>query len=116
MTKPLDTYIPKQLKIAGKTVIIELIDLEQAQEEEVWGQFMADEMKIQICAEHKPEFVLDTLIHEILHACYSYWNMQDHDDEERIVHTMASALQGLFTENAHLLRCIQQYTKAIRKG
>ena len=115
MSKPLHEYIPKRLKIAGKTVKVELIGLEQAQEEEVWGQFMADEARIQICAEHTPEFVLDTLLHEILHACYAYWNMQDHDDEERIVHTMASALQSLYTENANLLKCIQMYTKAARR-
>ena len=116
MKKPLYSYIPKRLKIAGKRVNIELMPRTWVDEEEMWGCFLADEGVIKLCPYNTPEHVLDTLLHEIGHACYSHWNMQDRDDEERIVHTMASAQQQLFTDNEHLLRCIQKYTKAIREG
>ena len=116
MAKPLSSCIPKQLKIGGKLVKIELITRKQMEEEGIWGCYFPLENKILLCAESDPDQVLDTLLHEVLHAIFSCWNIKPEDDEERTVHTLASALQAIYTDNDHFLKCIQRYAKAARSS
>ena len=41
----------------------------------------------------------DTLLHEILHGVWNEYNLQEGDDEERTVSTMATGLTQVFLDN-----------------
>ena len=108
--------LPKQIRITGKLVKIKTITRSEAIEHGVWGMFIPDENLITLCNEQSPADLLDTLLHEVLHAIYYYWNMQDTDDEERTVHTLASALQAIYVENQHFHKCIGRLAKISRES
>jgi hypothetical protein len=56
--------------------------------------------------------VAETLIHEILHACFHVGHVYDDDDEERTVSITASMLAQIFAENPDLRRYIvEAYAK-----
>ena len=111
----LKKYLPKQIRMAGKLITVKPISRKEALDMEVWGMYFPDDNLILVCHEVSPSNLLDTFLHELLHAVYHTWNMTDTDDEERTVHTTASALQALFLDNAHLLKCINRLTNEARK-
>ena len=113
MTTSVD--MPKRIKIAGKSVQVVPLTKQQYEDLEIYGAFYADTGIIAVYPQQSAANLLDTFLHEILHAIYYYWNMDDTDDEERTVHTMASALQALYVDNQHVLTYIQRMTKLARK-
>ena len=54
--------------------------------------------------------VLDTLLHELNHAVYWAYGMEDEDKEERIVGTMATAWAQIFRDNPEFVAWIAAVT------
>jgi len=54
---------------------------------------------------------VDTLIHEILHACWSFFNLPKKLKEERAVTVMASGLAMVLRDNPEILKAIQAELK-----
>lgn len=71
-----------------------------------FGEFSNLEMLIRVDSSVNPMKVLDTLIHEINHAIYWAYGIEDEDKEERIVGTMATAWAQIYRDNPDLLRFI----------
>jgi Zn-dependent peptidase ImmA (M78 family) len=57
---------------------------------ESYGQCDKQRAIIYYCTHLDDMLVADTLIHEINHAIWNEYNLQDSDTEERIVHSMGS--------------------------
>lgn len=51
--------------------------------------------------------LLDTLIHECLHAIYEHYELSKKDDEERVVATLSHGLTALFVDNPKLIDYIK---------
>jgi len=55
----------------------------------------------------------ETLLHEIMHGVYWAYGIDDKDDEERVVSTMAAGLQQVWRDNPELMAWI---TEAVADG
>lgn len=51
----------------------------------------------------------NTLIHELLHAIYDVYHIQDTDDEERTVTTMANGLTQVLKDNPELFTVLRKF-------
>lgn len=50
--------------------------------------------------------MFDTLLHEILHAVYFVWNLEDKDDEERTVTGLSTGLSTVLHDNPELVELL----------
>ena len=53
---------------------------------------------------------VDTFLHEVLHAIYFAWGIEDEDKEERTVAAIATAWTQIFRDNPWLIRWIGEAT------
>lgn len=94
---------PKSINVACFDIAIELIDHFEANEKRVWGEFSAVRQRIVIDETIPTRFKLvDTLFHEIGHAIYWAYGINDKDEEERIVAAQATAWTQIFRDNKNL--------------
>lgn len=69
-----------------------------------WGECSSCEFVIRIQDNiPRPEKALDTLLHEIGHALFWTYKLQDDDKEERVVSTMATAWTQIYRDNPWLI-------------
>jgi uncharacterized protein YqeY len=108
-------YLPHRLKIAGKVIKVRIMSEAEFQEKSVWGLYDSFAGEIAIYPVMTPSNMLDTLIHEVLHAVFDGWNLQDSDEEERTVHTMATALQTLMVDNRNFTKFLKRAIKESRQ-
>ena len=76
-----------------------------------YGQCDKQRGIIYICTHLDAIVVADTFLHEILHAVWHEYNLQDDDREERIVHTLATGLTQVMHDNPELLTWLKKQTK-----
>ena len=66
---------------------------------------------IYVCTEDDPLVVVDTLIHELLHAIWHEYGLDEKEDEERAVLMLATGLTQVLADNPHLCRWINKQTR-----
>lgn len=98
-----DTYPPKTVRVGPYQVSVIVESSHWANANQRFGEFSACEM----CIRLQPEFacvtkLVDTLLHEILHAIHWAYRIEDEDKEERIVSTTATALTQVLLDNREL--------------
>jgi len=76
-----------------------------------YGQCDKQRGIIYICTHLDPIVVADTFLHEIMHAIWHEYNLQDSDQEERIVHTLSTGLVQVMHDNPQLLTWFRKQTK-----
>ena len=67
---------------------------------------------IYVCTEDDPLVVVDTLIHELLHAIWHEYGLDEKEDEERAVLMLATGLTQVLADNPHLCRWINRQIRA----
>jgi predicted Zn-dependent protease len=74
---------------------------------------MCDKLRgvIYVCTDAEPLVVVDTLIHEILHAIWHEYGLGDSEAEERCVLVLASGLTQVLADNPHLRVWINKQTR-----
>jgi len=74
-----------------------------------WGSMVIDDLEINIVTtERPPVFIVDTLVHEIFHAIWDVFHLEEDDTEERIVATLATGWLGVLRDNPELVSCLLQ--------
>ena len=73
-----------------------------------YGEFSSMEGVIRVDPQAGDVKTCDTLLHEIGHAIWWAYNIQDDDKEERIVATTSTAWTQIFRDNPDLLRFIDE--------
>lgn len=92
--------LPKSLKIGYKTYTVRDMTETERIHSNSRGITYDDKGLLVVCTEKGDrQEQLNTLLHEILHACYHVGNLQDDDDEERTVHGLANVLLQVLTDN-----------------
>lgn len=71
-----------------------------------FGEWSSIECCIRVDTAVNPMKVVDTLLHEINHAIYWAYGLEEGDKEERIVATMATAWLQIYRDNPKLLTWI----------
>jgi hypothetical protein len=103
---------PDKIKVACFDITIEDYTHLKATVDQNYGRFSSMEMLINIDPEIKGKIKeVDTLIHEINHAIYWAYGIEDADKEERIVGTFATAWTQVYRDNPELLAFITESLK-----
>lgn len=98
-----------KIKVAAYDIEICFWDYKEARENNRWGEFSVNEQKIRIDNSMTGALLIDTLIHEINHAIYWAYNIEDEDKEERIVTKMSTGLTQVLRDNPELLAFIKKH-------
>jgi len=105
--------LPDKVKVACFDIKVEEWHPNSANSRRCYGEFSALELLIRIDVSSAPTKIVDTLIHELNHAIYWVYGMEDGDEEERIVGTMATAWTQVYRDNPDILDFIK--TALLRK-
>ena len=105
--------LPSKIKIAAYDVKIIPYVGQSARVNEVFGEFSSVENTIHIDTSISTMQIAETLIHEINHAIYYIYSLDDSDQEERVVSMFATAWMQIYRDNPHFLVFICDILKNI---
>lgn len=104
--------MPSALKVGTQTYTVTAVaDLKH---EDVPCNGVCEEEKLMIQIESQQASkaqIVDTAVHELLHAIWYERNLPKKPDEERAVHSLATGLVALFQDNPKLLDWIKKGLK-----
>lgn len=113
--KELLPVAPASIRVAAFDFAIKGIEPLSAMAEQKYGWCATIEQAIYVDFNTRPSKVLDTMLHEVLHAMYWAYGMQDEDKEERMVGTMATAWTQVWRDNPGLLAWVQAMCALLAK-
>lgn len=97
--------LPEKIRVGPFDMRLIPMETYTANAMEVFGYFKRDEQVIAFEATPSTcEGIADTLLHEILHAIWWAYGIEDRDEEERTVATMATAWTQVYRDNPWLLK------------
>lgn len=99
--------LPSVIRILYRSWTIECIDDEAADELGVDGDCKKHRAAIRIRDSLEDVVKVDTVLHEVIHAIYSEYNIKDDDGEEDTVQVVASGLTQVLHDNPKLLQWIK---------
>ena len=73
-----------------------------------FAEFTVPEFAIRIDVSMPPAKIVDSLIHELNHAIFWVYGIEDRDKEERLVGTLATAWTAIFRDSPEVLDCISK--------
>ena len=95
--------LPDVIKVGPYDFVIEEWTPRMAAANERYGECSCQELTIRIDSSLVPIKMADTLLHELLHAVWWVWGIDDGDNEERTVHKLAIGLTAVWRDNPGLL-------------
>lgn len=98
--------LPRSVRVAAFDFDVIEWGVHAANASRRFGEFSSLEMLIRIDNSVAPMKVMDTMLHEINHAIYWAYGMDDADREERIVGTMATAWLQVWRDNPSLVQML----------
>ena len=107
----------KKLRVGFQDLIIELKDADFRTDNltDCYGHYLQRENKIQINTNLEQHDLLNTVIHEVLHACCYVGGLttksnplSDEDKEEVVTNTLANQIHIVLRDNPWLLKFIQE--------
>ena len=110
-------YRWKKLRVGFQDLIIELKDADFRTDNltDCYGHYLQRENKIQINTNLEQHDLLNTVIHEVLHACCYVGGLttksnplSDEDKEEVVTNTLANQIHIVLRDNPWLLKFIQE--------
>lgn len=104
--------LPDSIRVAGYDFRIQKWTANEAQGAMRWGEMSSNEQVIRIQSNMPTPFkAVDTFLHEVTHAIFWSYRLDDDDKEERIVSTMGTALMTLHRDNPWLAKWIERALK-----
>ena len=101
----------ESLRIGYRTYMVQEWGEAELLATESYGQCDKQRGIIYYCTHLDSIVVADTLVHEILHAIWHEYNLQDSDNEERTVHSIGNALIQVWYDNPELIKYITKLTR-----
>ena len=99
--------LPSKVRIACFDVKVEDWNYISANANHAFGEFSVNEQLIRIDTTINRMLIVDSFIHEINHAIYWAYGIDDKDEEERIVSTMATGWTQVYRDNPEVLEFIK---------
>ena len=94
--------IPKKIKIGPYDYSVTVENEDWLNAHETYGHCYHAKRKISIVLLDNPS-VIDTLLHEVMHACYAVMDLKDKEGEETTVTRLATAMTMVFRDNPKLV-------------
>ncbi len=95
--------LPKEIKVAGHQYRVKVKNGSWGDDSRLRGNCSSQELEIKIDSNMPKSRRVETLLHEIGHAIYHEYNIQDEDREERTVTAFATGLHQVLTDNPALI-------------
>ena len=95
--------LPKKVKIGCFTYVVEAWSEDLAEAAKSFGSCSNRHHRIQVATHYSDDKVRAILLHEVLHAIWDVWSLEDEDDEERIIRTLTHGLMAVINDNPKLL-------------
>jgi hypothetical protein len=100
--------LPAKIRVGPFDFAIEKWSPSRSAERSSYGECSTIEQRISIQIDHVTRFkAVDTVLHEISHAIFWAYGIEDEDKEERIVGTSASAWAAVYRDNPWLIDWIK---------
>ena len=101
--------LPPSIRIGPHDFRLEKLNCHAANVRGIWGECAIQEFTIRV-QENIPRSIkaVDTLIHEINHAIWWAYKLDDEDKQERIVATMATGWTQVYRDNPWLIDWIRE--------
>jgi len=90
--------LPDQVWVMGHKWTIEATNDDWLDDTDSWGECCSRKRRIRVYTKGGGSITRDTLLHEILHACWNILALEQKEEEERVVNSMASILIGLIDD------------------
>jgi hypothetical protein len=90
--------IPKEVWVMGHRWAIEEANKEWFEDTDAYGNCCPVKRRIKIYCGGGGSITRDTLLHEILHACWYILGLNEKEEEERVVNSIASILIGVIDD------------------
>lgn len=90
--------LPTEVWVMGHRWEIEETGEEWFNDADTWGDCCSQKRKIRVYCGGGGSITRDTLLHEILHACWHILAFHEKEEEERVVNSMASVLIGIIDD------------------
>ena len=104
--------LPSRVRVCGFDFDIVAYRRMEAVGAQKWGEFSSAELTIRIDPSARPQKVVDTMLHEILHAMlWVYYLDAGKDDEERMCSVLAMAWLTFFRDNPTVVDWIVGITR-----
>ena len=103
--------LPAAIRVGPFDFAVERMNPHDAASRRLWGQFSLIEQVIRVQVDiPSPIKAVDTVLHEIGHAIYWAYGIEDQDKEERIVAVFGTAWTQVWRDNPALLAWVAKWT------
>jgi len=112
ITHPADKYlVPTHIKLGYRTLIVEPKIMDD------FGEYVNNENKILYNSKQTPPELVNTIIHELLHAIFEdrIVSLVSDKNEETIVNALANGLMSALVDNPELLNFLNNNIKQIHE-
>lgn len=98
--------LPSSVRVGPHVYEIVGMTRSESETRDVIGECDQDERKIYVRKDLPPHSLAETLLHEILHACWYAGSLEDTDAEERTVNVLAMQMAMVIRDNPKLMSWI----------
>ena len=98
---------PSSIKVGYAEFAVRPFSLDLDADGGMYGRFSRASCLIEYHPRQHREHELDTLLHEVLHACWAQAALNDEDDEERIITGLSNTLTQVLKDNPEFLKWIR---------
>lgn len=99
-----EVSLPSSIRVAAFDIEIRQWTAHDGDDRGCFGEFSARQQSIRVDESLKPQKLLDTTLHELNHAVWWAYNLDDEDKEERVVATYATAWVQIWRDNPEFLK------------
>lgn len=103
--------IPASIKVAAFDIIVFQWTGQESHCRNRFGEFSPGELTIRIDTSSPVFKIIDTFLHELNHAIWWAYGLEDGDKEERIASTMATAWTQIYRDNPEFLQWIVEMSR-----
>lgn len=97
---------PAEIRIGYRIYLVEIMASMDVVSKGRFGECDNCGGHIRICADLEPAEAANTMLHEVMHACWYVVNLDDEDKQERVVTSMANQLTQVWRDNPALIAAI----------
>ena len=109
-----EEYLPDEIRIGSKRYKVVARNAEWYEQTGSYGSMDADHQTVNVTVENRSlGDILDTLLHETLHAVWEEWNIPSRPREERAVRGLGTGLAAVYAQNPEYVQSIAKLVKDI---